>query len=63
MKIKTASVDRDQHQKVKDRNNSREADAAAIQSGEKYPEEINKENAFFNGKNMRVDFDGAKSLV
>ena len=61
--LKLISLNRDQQQKIKERQESRKVDAAVIQSGEKSPEEMNKENAFFNGKNMRVDFDGAKSLV
>lgn len=47
MIIKSASVDRDQQQKIKERQESRKVDSDSIKSGEKSPEEMNKENAFF----------------
>lgn len=48
---------------IEKRKISREEDRIQIENGEKTPEEINKKNAFFSGKNIKIDWDNIESLV
>jgi len=41
---------------------SRKADARALKSGKKSPEQLQRENAHFAGMKVRIEFERAKAL-
>ncbi len=45
-----------------EKQDSRDADARALASGEKSREQLRRENGAFSGLNVEIDFDGAQSL-
>jgi len=49
--------------RAEEKHRSREEDRLALESGEKTPEDLRRENGLFVFSRVRIDFDGAESLA
>lgn len=53
----------DPRMRAEEKRRSREEDRAALERGEKTPEDLRRENGLFVFSRVRIDLDGAEALA